>query len=74
MTDLTTNFMGLKLANPIIVAASGLTGTPEGVEKAVEAGAGAVVLKSLFEEQILAELGAEEQGIDLEAYPEAGLS
>lgn len=71
MTDLTTNFMGLKLANPIIVAASGLTGTPEGVEKAVEAGAGAVVLKSLFEEQILAELGAEEQGIDLEAYPEA---
>jgi dihydroorotate dehydrogenase (fumarate) len=71
MIDLTTNFMGLKLSNPIIVAASGLTGTPEGVEKAAEAGAGAVVLKSLFEEQILAELGAEEQGIDLDAYPEA---
>ncbi len=71
MIDLTTNFMGLKLANPIIVAASGLTGTPEGVEKAVQAGAGAVVLKSLFEEQILAELGAEEIGIDLDAYPEA---
>ena len=71
MIDLTTNYMGLKLANPIIVAASGLTGSPEGVEKAVEAGAGAVVLKSLFEEQILAELGAEEQGIDLDAYPEA---
>ncbi|MHB9153425.1 MAG: dihydroorotate dehydrogenase-like protein [Spirochaetales bacterium] len=71
MIDLTTNFMGLKLSNPIVVAASGLTGTPEGVEKAVQAGAGAVVLKSLFEEQILAELGAEEIGIDLDAYPEA---
>lgn len=71
MIDLGTNFMGLKLANPIVVAASGLTGTREGVEKAVRAGAGAVVLKSLFEEQILAEVGAEEKGIDLDSYPEA---
>lgn len=71
MIDLTTNYMGLKLANPIIVASSGLTGSPEGVEKAANAGAGAIVLKSLFEEQILAELGVEEQGIDFGAYPEA---
>lgn len=71
MTDLSTTFMGLKLKNPIVVAASGLTGSPEGVEKAANAGAGAIVLKSLFEEQITAELGMEEQGIDLDAYPEA---
>jgi dihydroorotate dehydrogenase (fumarate) len=71
MIDLSTTYMGLKLANPLIVGASGLTGTPEGVWKAAEAGAGAIVLKSLFEEQILAELGAEEKGLDLDAYPEA---
>lgn len=71
MIDLSTNYMGLKLANPLVVAASGLTGTPEGVEKAAGTGAGAIVLKSLFEEQILAELGMEEEGIDLDAYPEA---
>lgn len=71
MAELSTWFMGLKLKNPLVVAASGLTSTPEGVEKAVQAGAGAVVLKSLFEEQILAELGSEEQGLDLDAYPDA---
>jgi dihydroorotate dehydrogenase len=37
--------MGLVLDNPLIVASSGLTGSPEGVEKAAAAGAGAVVLK-----------------------------
>ncbi|MCX7027504.1 MAG: dihydroorotate dehydrogenase-like protein [Spirochaetes bacterium] len=71
MIDISTTYMGLKLANPLIVGASGLTGTPEGIQKAAEAGAGAIVLKSLFEEQILTELGAEEKGIDLDAYPEA---
>ncbi|MEN6477534.1 MAG: dihydroorotate dehydrogenase-like protein [Rectinema sp.] len=70
MADLTTNYVGLKLANPIIVAASGMTGSPEGVEKAVAAGPGAIVLKSLFEEQILAEIGHDEEGLDLDAYPE----
>lgn len=71
MVDLSTWYMGLRLKNPLVVAASGLTGSPEGVEKAAGSGAGAIVLKSLFEEQILAELGKEEQGLDLDAYPEA---
>ncbi len=71
MIDLSTTYMGLKLSNPLIVGASGLTGSPDGVRKAAEAGAGAIVLKSLFEEQILAELGAEQRGLDLDAYPEA---
>jgi dihydroorotate dehydrogenase (fumarate) len=71
MGELSTSYMGLTLSNPFIVAASGLTGTAEGVEKAAGAGAGAIVLKSLFEEQILAELGVEEEGLDLDSYPEA---
>lgn len=44
--------MGLKLKNPIIAASSGMTESVEKVRKLAEAGAGAVVLKSLFEEQI----------------------
>ncbi|MCE5256940.1 MAG: dihydroorotate dehydrogenase-like protein [Spirochaetaceae bacterium] len=71
MADLSTWFMGLKLSNPLVVGASGLTGTPEGIEKAAASGVGAIVMKSLFEEQILAELGKETQGLDLDAYPDA---
>lgn len=71
MADLGTWYMGLRLKNPIVVAASGLTGTAEGVAKAAKAGAGAIVLKSLFEEQIQAEIGHDAEGIDLDAYPEA---
>ncbi len=56
MADLSTTYMGLKLANPIVVGSSGLTDSPEGVKRCEEAGAGAVVLKSIFEEQILAEI------------------
>lgn len=63
MPDLSTLYMGLKLKNPLIVASCGHTKTVEGVRKCADAGAGAVVLKSLFEEQILAEMqqsGSEE--------------
>lgn len=56
MTDLTTRYMGLELKNPLVVSSCGLTGTLEGVRQAAEAGAGAIVLKSLFEEQIQAEV------------------
>lgn len=55
MADLTTKYLGLTLRNPIIIGSSGLT---DHVEKLVELeknGAAAVVLKSLFEEQILLE-------------------
>ncbi len=55
MIDLRTNFAGLELENPIIISSSGLTTTPEKIKKLADAGAGAVVLKSLFEEQILIE-------------------
>ncbi|MBN1425416.1 dihydroorotate dehydrogenase-like protein [Candidatus Fermentibacteria bacterium] len=55
---LTTSFMGLTLKNPVIVASSGLVRSVEGVVRCAEAGAGAVVLKSLFEEQFEAEARA----------------
>ncbi|MCD4817499.1 MAG: dihydroorotate dehydrogenase-like protein [Candidatus Cloacimonetes bacterium] len=54
--DLSTKYMGLNLKNPIIVGSCGLTGTLEGVMEMEENGAGAVVLKSLFEEQITMEI------------------
>ena len=56
MADLSTQYLGLKLKNPVIAGSSGMTGTVAGVVHAAENGAGAVVLKSIFEEQILHEM------------------
>jgi dihydroorotate dehydrogenase (fumarate) len=53
MSDLSTRYMGLRLKNPIIISSSRLTYDLEKVKQAEKAGAGAVVLKSLFEEQIV---------------------
>jgi dihydroorotate dehydrogenase (fumarate) len=50
--DLSTSYLGLKLANPFIAAASHLTETVDGVRTLADAGASAVVLPSLFEEQL----------------------
>jgi dihydroorotate dehydrogenase (fumarate) len=50
--DLRTGYMGLELASPLVAAASPLTGTLDGLLALEEAGAAAVVLQSLFEEQI----------------------
>ncbi len=52
MTDLTTRYLGLTLKSPIIAGSSGLTNSIDKLKKLEEHGAGAVVLKSLFEEQI----------------------
>ena len=59
MADLSTKYMGLDLKNPIIIGASELTDKAHKVKKLADAGAGAVVLKSLFEEQIMMEIDAE---------------
>lgn len=53
MEKLTTNYLGLKLKSPVILSSSRLTSTIEGLIEAERNGAGAVVLKSLFEEQIM---------------------
>ena len=50
--DLSTNYLGLSLKNPIIVASCGLTKTVDQIKRCEQAGAGAVVMKSLLEEQI----------------------
>jgi len=55
MTELTTTFAGIPLRNPIIISSSGLTNSPGKNKRLSDAGAGAIVLKSLFEEQILLE-------------------
>jgi dihydroorotate dehydrogenase (fumarate) len=52
MANLSTNYMGLTLRNPIIAGSSGLTNTLDELKKIADKGAGAVVLKSIFEEQI----------------------
>jgi len=53
--DLKTNYMGLELKNPIIASSSKLTSNIENIRKCADHGAGAIVLKSLFEEQLLAD-------------------
>ena len=55
MNKLETTFAGLKLKNPFIVSSCNLTNSPEKNKKWEDAGAAAVVLKSLFEEEIEAE-------------------
>ncbi len=52
MVNLATTYMGIKLKNPIIIGSSGLTNSVENIKEAARNGAAAVVLKSLFEEQI----------------------
>jgi dihydroorotate dehydrogenase (fumarate) len=56
MIDLSTEYMGLKLKNPIIAASSGMTDSVEKVKILAKNGVGAIVLKSLFEEQIRMEI------------------
>jgi len=50
--DLTTTYLGLKLKNPLILSASPMTEKLDGVKKAEDAGFSAIVLHSLFEEQL----------------------
>jgi len=55
MSDLSTKYLGLTLASPIIAGSSGLTNSVKDIKELEQNGAGAVVLKSLFEEQIMLE-------------------
>jgi dihydroorotate dehydrogenase (fumarate) len=50
--DLRTRYLGLNLAHPIVASASPLTGSVDGLKRLQDAGVAAVVLPSLFEEQI----------------------
>ena len=59
MANISTRFFGLNLKSPVIAASSSMTAYPEQIIKLAEAGAGAIVLKSIFEEEIYHELQEE---------------
>lgn len=71
--DLTTKYMGLKLKNPIVPSASPLSQTVDSVKAMEDAGASAVVVYSLFEEQIAHESGELDHFLSFgaESYSEA---
>ena len=52
LMDLSTRYLGLALRNPLVASASPLSNTVDGVRRLADAGVGAVVLYSLFEEQL----------------------
>jgi dihydroorotate dehydrogenase (fumarate) len=78
--DLSTDYMGLALRNPLVASPSPLSKTVEGVRRLAGAGVGAVVLYSLFEEQLrreaeldarLADAGTEVFAESLSYFPPA---
>jgi dihydroorotate dehydrogenase (fumarate) len=78
--ELTTTYMGLTLRNPLVASASPLSQTVDGVKRLADAGVGAVVLYSLFEEQLqressenarLVDAGAESFAESLSYFPDA---
>jgi dihydroorotate dehydrogenase (fumarate) len=71
MPDIATTYMGLSLSNPVIVSSSSLTGTIDGVKRCASAGAGAIVLKSLFEEQVRYESIKDINEDSILSHPEA---
>ena len=73
MVDLSTEYLGMKLKNPVIAGSSGLTNSVKSIKELEESGAGAVVLKSIFEEEIAFEYEdilkeAESKGYNLDQF------
>jgi len=71
MAVLDTTYLGLKLKNPLVVGSSSLTRNVEGVRRCAAAGVGAVVLKSLFEEEIRLEYSSTSGALAGYPHPEA---
>jgi len=73
MADLSTQYLGMKLKNPVIAGSSGLTNSVKSIQDLEGNGAGAVVLKSIFEEEIAFEYEdilkeASEEGVNLDQF------
>jgi len=73
MVDLSTQYLGMKLKNPIIAGSSGLTNSVKSIQDLEASGAGAVVLKSIFEEEIAFEYEdilneAAAEGVNLDQF------
>jgi dihydroorotate dehydrogenase (fumarate) len=64
MGSLQTRYMGIALANPVVAGACDLTSNVDSIKRIEDAGAGAIVLKSLFEEQIQLERMKLEEDLD----------
>jgi dihydroorotate dehydrogenase (fumarate) len=72
MPNFETSYMGLVLKNPILAGSSGLTGNLDQIVKLDQGGVGAIVIKSLFEEQISREATfVLQQNAQQNSYPEA---
>jgi dihydroorotate dehydrogenase (fumarate) len=80
MTDLATRYLGLDLRSPLVASASPLSGTADGVRRLADGGVAAVVLPSLFEEQLrqeatrdaaMASAGADSFAESLSYFPAA---
>ena len=69
--DLSTTYLGLRLKNPVVASASPLSQTLDGIRRLEDAGAGAVVMYSLFEEQIYLESMALSDHLDRGSYSTA---
>jgi len=73
VTDLSTTYLGLKLKNPLVASASPLTKQFDNIKSLEEAGVGAIVLHSLFEEELIAESISLHEHLEegAESFPEA---
>lgn len=73
MAELKTTFMGIEIESPIVVAASSISSYTDRIEMAEKAGAGALVIRSLFEEQIMLEAQRleDELAVGSESFSEA---
>lgn len=71
MVNLETTYLGIKLKNPLVAASSGLTSSIEKIKELADAGIGAIVLKSIFEEQINNEVTSVLKSQPNNTYPEA---
>ena len=71
--DLTTDYLGLRLRNPLVASAGPLSQTVDGVRGLADAGIGAVVMYSLFEEQVRQQAARDAELADLheESFAEA---
>jgi dihydroorotate dehydrogenase (fumarate) len=73
MVDLSTQYLGMTLKNPVIAGSSGLTNSVKSIQELEKNGAAAVVLKSIFEEEIAFEYEeilkeASEEGVNLDQF------
>lgn len=69
--DLSTRYLGLRIRNPLVAAASTRTGSIEGAVQLAKAGIGALVMRSIFEEQIRADVDSMYDDLSYDPHPEA---